>query len=68
MSVAQIGKIIKQRRAELNITQAHLADLVEISVNTLYKLERGEGNPSLKIVTEICEVLGLEFELDIKKI
>jgi transcriptional regulator with XRE-family HTH domain len=67
MSFEQIGKTIKQRRAELKITQPHLAELAEISVNTLYKLERGQGNPSLEILTKVCEVLGLVIQLRIKE-
>ena len=46
MLVKQFGETIRKRRKELNITQPHLAELAEISTNTLYKLERGQGNPS----------------------
>jgi transcriptional regulator with XRE-family HTH domain len=44
-----------------------LADLAEISTNTLYKLERGQGNPSLEVLEKLAEVLGMKIKLEIKK-
>lgn len=68
MLVKELGKTIKNRRKELNITQPHLAELAEVSVNTLYKLERGQGNPSLDVLSKLAEVLGLELKLEVKKL
>ena len=42
MLVRQLGEIIKKRRKELKITQPYLAELAEISTNSLYKLECGQ--------------------------
>jgi transcriptional regulator with XRE-family HTH domain len=67
MLVKQIGETIKVRRKELKITQPHLAELAAISTNTLYKLERGQGNPSLEIVCKLAEILGMEIKLEVKK-
>ena len=67
MLVNQIGESIKTRRKELGITQPHLAELASISINTLYKLERGNGNPSLNVLNKLIEVLGMELRLEIKK-
>jgi transcriptional regulator with XRE-family HTH domain len=67
MLVKQVGEQIKGRRKELKITQPHLAELAEISTNTLYKVERGQGNPSLKILCRLAEILGMEIKLEIKK-
>ncbi len=66
MLANKIGQSIKNRRKELNITQPHLAELAKISTNTLYKLERGQGNPSLDIINKIAEVLGMEMLLKVK--
>jgi len=68
MSSKGIGKTIKERRKALKITQPDLADLAKISVNTLYKIERGEANPTIDILERILEVLGLEMKLEAKKI
>ncbi|MBA3663265.1 MAG: helix-turn-helix transcriptional regulator [Bacteroidetes bacterium] len=62
-----IGQTIKQRRKELGITQPDLAELASVSKNTLYKLERGQGNPSLDVLNKLAEVLGMELKLDVKK-
>ena len=67
MLVKQLGEKIKKRRKELSITQPHLAELANISTNTLYKLERGQGNPSLEVLYKLAEVLGMEFTLEVKK-
>jgi y4mF family transcriptional regulator len=67
MLVKQIGETIRKRRKELGITQPHLAELAKISTNTLYKLERGQGNPSLEVLSKLAEVLGLVLKLEINK-
>ncbi|HUX54735.1 MAG TPA: helix-turn-helix domain-containing protein [Williamwhitmania sp.] len=67
MLVKHLGETIKSRRKELSITQPHLAELAQISTNTLYKLERGYGNPSLDVLNKLAEVLGLELKLEVKK-
>jgi len=67
MLVKQLGETIRKRRKELSITQPHLAELAEISTNTLYKLERGQGNPSLGVINKLAEVLGMELTIEVKK-
>ncbi len=67
MLVKQFGESIKIRRKELSITQPHLAELAKVSTNTLYKLERGQGNPSLEVLNKLSEVLGMELTLEVKK-
>jgi transcriptional regulator with XRE-family HTH domain len=67
MLVEHIGQIIKNRRKELNITQPHLAELAQISTNTLYKLEKGQGNQSIAIINQLMEILGMEIIVQVKK-
>lgn len=67
MLVKHLGETIKNRRKELSVTQPHLAELAKVSTNTLYKLERGQGNPSLDVLNKLAEVLGMELILDVKK-
>ena len=62
-----IGESIRNRRKELGITQPHLAELAKVSTNTLYKLERGQGNPSLDVLNKLAEVLGMELKLEVKR-
>ena len=67
MLVKDFGEAIKNRRKELDITQPHLAELAQISINTLYKLEKGQGNPSLDVINKLAEVLGMELNFQVKK-
>ncbi len=66
MLKAALGRLVKNRRKELKITQPHLAELAKVSTNTLYKLERGQSNPSLDILIKLAEVLGMELKLEVK--
>ncbi|MGF1637835.1 MAG: helix-turn-helix domain-containing protein [Cyclobacteriaceae bacterium] len=65
MLVEHLGLTIKNRRKELKITQPHLAELASISTNTLYKLEKGHGNPSLEVLNKLATVLGMELKLEV---
>lgn len=67
MLVSEIGKQIKERRDTLGITQPDLAEMAGISVNTLYKIETGQGNPTVKVLNKIAEILGMELTLTVKK-
>ncbi len=62
-----IGTSIKERRRILNITQAQLAELAEISVNTLYKIERNQANPTLHTLEKLADILGMQLILQIKQ-
>ena len=62
----ELGNTIKERRKALSITQRELAALAGVGINTLTKIERGEANPSLKVVLSILNTLGLEIDIKIK--
>lgn len=68
MLAKNLGETIRNRRKELNITQPHLAELAQVSTNTLYKLERGQGNPSLEVLNKLAEVLGMELTMKVKSV
>jgi len=53
----KIASRIKQFREELELPQKSLADLVGVSRQTIYYLERGSYNPSLTISFKISEIL-----------
>jgi len=67
MLVSEIGKQIKERRDTLGITQPDLAEMAGISVNTLYKIETGQANPTVKVLNKIVDILGMELTLTVKK-
>ncbi len=67
MSFKEIGQIIQKRRKELRLLQSDLAEMAGVSVNTLYKIERGQGNPSIEVIEKLVDVIGMELKLEVKK-
>lgn len=61
-----IGQQIRERRKDLKINQAKLAQLSGIGLNSLSRLESGKGNPTLESLQKIAEVLGFELKFVIK--
>jgi|GEM_PF-157172 len=68
MTISDIGKSIRERRKMLSITLPDLAEMAQISINTLYKIERGEANPSVRVLNKIANILGLEISIGVKKV
>lgn len=62
-----IGKIIRQRRQTLGLTQEHLAEVSEVGLRTIRELERGKGK-SLLILIKVADALGLSVQLKIKPV
>ncbi len=64
LEVAKLGKniAIKTARAELDITQKELAELVGVSRQTINAIEKGEYNPTIKLCRAICRVLGKSLD------
>lgn len=54
-----LGKNIKKRRKELKLTQQQLADLLNISLNFMGKIEVAFSKPSLDTLIEIADKLGV---------
>lgn len=61
-----LGESIRLRRKELKLSQSYVADLAEVSLNTISKIERGEANPTVDVLQKIGNVLGMELKLEIK--
>lgn len=62
-----IGKVIKERRALLGISQQDLSDYSSVGISTVKDLERGVGNPSVDTLRKILDVVGLEMILQVKQ-
>ena len=52
-----LGKNIKKRRNELNLTQQELADRLGLSLNFIGKIEVAFSKPSLDTLIDIAEKL-----------
>lgn len=62
-----MGKVIKERRALLRISQQDLSDFSGVGISTIKDLERGVGNPSIETLKKILDVVGLEMVLQVKQ-
>jgi y4mF family transcriptional regulator len=67
MLVSDIGKQIKERRDTLGITQPDLAEMAGVNINTIYNIESGRGNPTIKKLSKILEILGMEVIVHVRK-
>jgi len=67
MRIEELGRIIKKRRAVLGLTQNELSELSEVGSRTIYKIESGEGNPTLTVISKILEILGLSLDVKIRQ-
>lgn len=53
---------LKIARAENNLTQGELAELVGVSRQTISSIETGQFNPTAKLALILCIALNKKFE------
>lgn len=51
----------------MRLSQVDLAEMAGVSLATVKDIERGKGNPSIRTVEKLLEVLGLEMEFRIRQ-
>jgi len=56
----RLGRIIRERRCQLNLTQRELASRVKTSAGYIALLESGKRHPSQELVVDLANALGLE--------
>ncbi len=49
---------LKSARAAMDMSQQDLADLVNVSRQTISAIEKGDYNPTINLCIAICRVLG----------
>lgn len=60
-SVEQALQRLKQRREELDLSQAAVAETAGVNASYVGLLERGERVPSLDVLVELCKAVGLSL-------
>lgn len=55
---AQLGEVLRKHRIARGLTQAELAEIVDISLGFLGQVERGEGYASISIWEALAKTLG----------
>lgn len=59
MNQIEIGKFIARCRKEKKLTQAQLAEKLNITDRAVSKWETGKSMPDSSIMLELCEILGI---------
>ncbi len=68
MHYKDLADIIRDRRETLKITQEDLAELSGVALRTIKAIETAKGNPTLQTINNIADVLGMELDLNLKRI
>ncbi len=68
MTLIKLIEQIKERRKVLDVTQETLSEISGVGLRTLKQFESGKGNPTLQTLQKLCDALGLEIQLQIKKV
>jgi transcriptional regulator with XRE-family HTH domain len=57
--MGSFGRVIRERRRQLNLTQEEVAQRIKTSVPYIGHLEAAKRHPSQKVVVKLANVLGL---------
>ncbi len=68
IKTSDIGKMIQERRNELELNQQDLAEMANVTIKTIYAIENNKGNPTIEVLKKILNVLGLEMKIQIKSV
>ncbi len=64
MNMEEIGEKIKHRRKFLTITQNDLAEIADISLRSVKKIESGKSNPRFNQLEKVLIALGLSVTIE----
>jgi transcriptional regulator with XRE-family HTH domain len=64
----QFGTEIKSVRKAKKITQLQLASLCDIDIRTIQRIEKGEFNPSLRVLMRIANAFEMSLSSLIKQV
>lgn len=62
-STRSLGKLIKQKRREMKMTQREFAEIVDLHRTYLGAIERGEKNVTLETLIKLLDHLDLDLFL-----
>ena len=68
MRLKNLGINIKGERLRRNISQEKLAELTNISRNSVSLIETGKINPTILKVIDIAEVLGVDIKVLLREV
>ena len=60
----ELGKILKERREKLGITQKELADFCDLSHNGISRIEIGNSDIKLSTLLKIAKIIGINLIIE----
>jgi transcriptional regulator with XRE-family HTH domain len=63
----ELFKVIKDRRALLDLTQQDLADITGVGLRTIKLIESAKGNPSVGTLSKLGQALGLDLIFQLRR-
>lgn len=61
-SVADIGRLVRERRKEAGMTQAELAGYALTATRSVSEIERGKETAQADVIFRLIKALGIELE------
>ena len=58
---AAANNIIKSKRLKLGLSQKQLAQIADVSINTIYNIENNRVIPNLQTYEKVCKALGIKM-------
>lgn len=68
MNNREIGNTLRVRREFLHLRQEDLAEMSGVTVKTIHLVESGNGNPSVKTLEKLAQILGMDLLIQVKKV
>lgn len=68
MNNREIGNALRVRRRFLHLRQEDLAEMSGVTVKTIHLVESGNGNPSVKTLEKLAQILGMNLLIQVKKV
>lgn len=62
----ELARNMRIERARLNISQLKLAEMADVSLDTINMIERGVGNPKFCTVISIAKALNVDLNALVK--
>ncbi len=67
MTINQLGDTIRESRHNKNISQEQLSKASNVAIKSIHSIELGKGNPSIKTLGKLLQILDLELIIVTKK-
>jgi transcriptional regulator with XRE-family HTH domain len=61
MNLNQLGNVIRENRLLKNLSQEQLSNQSDVAIKSIHSIELGKGNPSMKTLSKLLQILDLEF-------